>query len=90
MKSKKVVFIEGDIIFSRVSGETGSPFCIHIIRFKNGKYAIIRAASGICFKPGDILQRTDNEWLCDYRKIRLLPFEYLNEEESRRQFIECY
>lgn len=89
MKSKKVVFIEGDIICSRVSGETGNPFCIHMIRFKNGKYAVIRAASGICFKPGESIQRADSEWLCGYGKIRLLPFEYLNEEESRRQFNEC-
>ncbi|POT56583.1 hypothetical protein C3432_14320 [Citrobacter amalonaticus] len=90
MKLKKSVFIEGNIISSRRPGEANQPFCIHRVRFSNDKYAIVREASGVCFKPGDMIQRNDCEWFYNHTPIRLLSFEYLNEEESGRQFLECY
>ncbi|MDM2942360.1 hypothetical protein OGY01_07880 [Citrobacter sp. Cm038] len=90
MKTRKAVFIEGDIIASRLLGEASQPFCIHRVMFNNGKYAIVRAASGICFKTGDIIQRNENEWFYNHTKIRLLSFEYLEEDESGRQLLEYY
>ncbi|MGV4199087.1 hypothetical protein [Citrobacter murliniae] len=90
MKTRKAVFIEGDIIANRLLGEASHPFCIHRVMFNNGKYAIVRAASGICFKTGDIIQRNENEWFYNHTKIRLLSFEYLEEDESGRQLLEYY
>lgn len=88
MKSKKSVFIEGHILSNSCHGQAGQPFCIHRVSFSNGKYAIIREALGICFKPGEIIQRNDCEWFYKLTKIRLLSFEYLDDDESRRQFLE--
>ncbi|MDN8600101.1 hypothetical protein Q0A17_11850 [Citrobacter sp. S2-9] len=88
MKNKKVVFIEGHIIANRLFGDASPPFCIHRVMFSNGKYAIVRAASGICFKPGDVIQRNDCEWFFNDEKTRLLSFEYLGENESQRQLLE--
>ena len=90
MKTRKDVFIEGDILASRHPGEANQPFCIHRVRFNNGKYAIIRAATGLCFLPGEMIQRQGNEWFYNRVKIRLLGFEYLDEKESARQFIEYF
>ena len=88
MKTKKTVFIEGDILSSSRHGQPGQPFCIHRVRFSNGKYAIVREASGICFKAGEVIQRNDCEWFYNLTKIHLLSFEYLEDDESRRQFLE--
>ena len=88
MKSKKTVFIEGHILSNSCHGQAGQLFCIHRVRFSNGKYAIIRVASGICFKPGEIIQLNDCEWFYKFTKILLLSFEYLDDDESRRQFLE--
>lgn len=88
MKSKKSIFIEGHILSNSCHGQVGQSFCIHRARFNNVKYAIIREASGICFKPGEIIQRNDCEWFYNLTKIRLLSFEYLEDDESRRQFLE--
>ncbi len=88
MKSKKSVFIEGHILSKSCHGQAGQPFCIHRVRFSNGKYAIIREASGTCFKPGEIIQRNDCEWFYKLTPIRLLSFEYLEDDESRRRFLE--
>lgn len=88
MKSKKSLFIEGYILSKSCHGQVGQPFCIHRVRFSNGKYAIIREASGICFKLGDNIQRNDCEWFYKLTKIRLLSFEYLEDDESKRQFLE--
>lgn len=89
MKIKKDVVIEGDIIASRLAGQKNHFFCIHLIHFKNGKYAIIRAASGACFDVGHTVRRTASQWFYNHHEIRLLSFEYLEEQESRRQFLEC-
>ena len=88
MKSKKSFSIEGNILANSYHGQAGQPFCIHRVRFSNGKYAIVQEASGICFKPGDIIQRNDCEWFYKTTQIRLLSFEYLEDNESRRQFLE--
>lgn len=88
MKNKKAVFIEGHIIANRLFGDARPPFCIHRVMFSNGKYAIVRAASGICFSPGDVIQRNDCEWFFNDEKTRLLSFEYLEENESQRQLLE--
>lgn len=88
MKSKKSVFIEGEILSNSHHGQTGQSYCIHRVRFTNGKYAVVREVSGICFKPGEVIQRNDGEWFYNLTKIRLLSFEYLECSESRRQFIE--
>ncbi|MEX0551596.1 hypothetical protein [Raoultella terrigena] len=88
MKSRKDVFIEVDIIASRVLGDVNQPFCIHRVRFSNDKYAIIRAATGLCFHTGGVIERHDNAWFYNQVKIRLFGFEYLGEKESIRQFFE--
>ena len=44
----------------------------------------------LCFIPGEMIQRQGNEWFYNHVKIRLLGFEYLDEKESARQFIECF
>lgn len=88
MKSNKSFFIEGHILSNSCHGQAGQTFCIHRVRFSNGKYAIIREASGIYFKPGEIIQRNNGEWFYKLTKIRLLAFEYLEDNESRRQFLE--
>ncbi|HDW7644033.1 TPA: hypothetical protein RM328_003883 [Escherichia coli] len=90
MKTNKTFFIEGKIIENRLLGEPNKLFCIHRVMFLNGKYAIVRAVSGICFNPGDIIQRNDGEWFYKQIKTPLLSFEYVEENESRRQLIECY
>ncbi len=88
MKSKKSFSIEGYILSNSCHGQAGQPFCIHRVRFSNGKYAVVREASGICFKPGEIIQRNDCKWFYNFTQIRLFSFEYLEDDESRRQFIE--
>ncbi len=88
MKSKKSFSIEGYILSNSCHGQAGQPFCIHRVRFSNGKYAVVREASGICFKPGEIIQRNDCQWFYNFTQIRLFSFEYLENDESRRQFIE--
>lgn len=88
MKSEKSVFIEGNILSNSCHGQAGQPFCIHRVRFSNGKYAIVREAAGICFNPGEIIHRHDCEWFYNHARIRLLSFEYLNDDESIRQFLE--
>lgn len=88
MKSKKSFSIEGCILSNSCHGQAGQPFCIHRVRFSNGKYAVVREASGICFKPGEIIQRNDCQWFYNFTQIRLFSFEYLEDDESRRQFIE--
>jgi len=88
MKSKKSFSIEGYILSNSCHGQAGQPFCIHRVRFSNGKYAVVREASGICFKPGEIIQRNDCQWFYNFTQIRLFSFEYLEDDESRRQFIE--
>lgn len=90
MKTGKPVFIEGHIVANRLTGEVNQPFCIHRVKFSNEKYAIVRALSGICFNPGQIIERLDGEWFCNHTRIQLLSFEYLEEKESGRQFLECY
>lgn len=84
MKIRKPVFMEGHIVESRVLGETCHPFCIHSVAFSNGKYAIVREASGVCFQPGDTLERNNAEWFFHQAKIHLLPFQYIKENESHR------
>jgi len=37
-----------------------------------------------------MIQRQGNEWFYNRVKIRLLGFEYLDEKESARQFIEYF
>lgn len=88
MKDKKSVFIEGDILSNSCHGQIGQHFYIHRVKFSNGKYAIVREASGICFKPGEVIQRNDCYWFYNLIPIRLLSFEYVGEDESRRQFLE--
>ncbi|PLY46827.1 hypothetical protein F153LOC_05145 [Lelliottia sp. F153] len=88
MKTRKAVFIEGHIVANRRLGESCQPFCIHSVMFSNGKYAIVRADSGICFNPGEIIQRYDCEWFFHEQKIHLLPFQYIKENESLRQLSE--
>ncbi|MDN8540467.1 hypothetical protein QZH36_03225 [Erwinia sp. BC051422] len=88
MKPRKNVFFEGNIIDNRKLGGENQPFFIHRVVFTNGKYAIVRAASGVCFRPGENIQRNDSEWLYNHEKIRLLSFEYLEEKESVRQLLE--
>lgn len=90
MKDKKSVFIEGDILSKSCHGQIGQHFCIHRVRFSNDKYAIVREASGICFKPGEVIQRNDCNWFYNLIPIRLLSFEYVGEDESRRQFLEYH
>lgn len=58
MKSKKSVFIEGHIMSNSCHGQPGQPFCIHRVRFSNGKYAIIRVASGICSNQAKLFNET--------------------------------
>ncbi|SUQ57677.1 Uncharacterised protein [Raoultella terrigena] len=69
-------------------GDVNQPFCIHRVRFSNDKYAIIRAATGLCFHTGGVIERHDNAWFYNQVKIRLFGFEYLGEKESIRQFFE--
>ncbi|MEW5560551.1 hypothetical protein AB1287_09930 [Enterobacter asburiae] len=88
MKSKKSVFIVGEILSNSLHGQAGQSYCIHRVRFNNGKYAVVREASGMCFKPGECIQRNDCQWFYNFTQIRLLSFEYLDDDESRRQFIE--
>ncbi|MNZ12519.1 hypothetical protein D3C78_293970 [compost metagenome] len=90
MKTNKNYFIEGKIIENRLLGEPNKIFCIHRVMFNNGRYAIVRAASGICFAPGEIIQRNDGEWFYKQSKTPLLSFEYMEENESCRQLIEYY
>ncbi len=85
MKSKKSVFIEGHILSKSCHGQAGQPFCIHRVRFSNGKYAIIREVSGICFKTGEIIQRNDCEWFYKLTKIRLFllsTLRMMNQEDN--------
>lgn len=88
MKSKKSLPFDGHILSNSCHGQVGQPFFIHRVRFSNGKYAIVREVSGICIKPGEIIHRIDCEWFYNLTKIRLLSFEYLEDNESRRQFTE--
>ena len=84
MKIKHAMPIEGHIVASRRMGETSNPFCIHNVMFNNGKFAVVRAASGICLKPGDTLHRNESAWFCNNIQTHLLPFEYIEENESQR------
>lgn len=58
MKSKKSIFIEGHILSNSCHGQVGQSFCIHRARFNNGKYAIIREASGICSSLAKLFNET--------------------------------
>lgn len=58
MKSKKSVFIEGHILSNSCHGQAGQPFCIHRVRFSNGKYAIIRMASGYVSNQAKLFNET--------------------------------
>lgn len=88
MKTRKAAFIEGQIMAIRLLGEANQPFCIHRVMFSNGKYAIVRAASGVCFHTGDTIQRQNSEWFFNNTHLHLLPFQYIKEDESQRQLIE--
>jgi hypothetical protein len=88
MRTKKAVFIEGHIMANRMLGEASQPFCIHSVMFNNGKCAIVRAASGVCFNPGETIERSDCEWFFKDQKIHLLPFQYIKENESQRELAE--
>ncbi|MGG9687778.1 hypothetical protein ACQ9K0_10200 [Klebsiella michiganensis] len=88
MKSKKSVFIVGEILSTSLHGQAGQSYCIHRFRFNNGKYAVVREASGMCFKQGEFIQRNDCQWFYNFTQIRLLSFEYLDDDESRRKFLE--
>lgn len=90
MKAKKAVFIEGVIIENCLFGERQQSFCIHRVKFGDDKFAIVRAASGLCFEPGSIIVRNESEWFYNHVKVRLLGFEYLEEKESIRRFHEYY
>lgn len=81
---KKTVSIEGHILSKSCHGLVGQSFCIHRVRFSNEKYAIVREGSGICFKPGEIIQRNNCKWFYNLDYIRLLSFEYLEVDESRK------
>ena len=87
MKKMKV-FSEGFIIDKRCFGEGAQPFCIHRVRFTNGKYGIVRARSGVCFNPGDIIIKNETGWQYDQKQVYLLAFEYVDENETIRQFVE--
>jgi hypothetical protein len=88
MNTRETVFIEGNVLANRLIGEKRQSYYIHRVMFGNGKYAIVRAQSGTCFPPGESLQRRDCEWFFENKKIRLLPFQYINESESMRRLTE--
>lgn len=88
MKIKVAAFIEGYIVANSHHGDAGNLFCIHNVKFSNGRHAIVRDISGRCFCPGDTIQRYYAEWFFNSVQLHLLPFDYVDESEARRQFKE--
>ncbi|MCQ4966771.1 hypothetical protein [Atlantibacter hermannii] len=88
MKNTSDVMLTGEIVESRLHGEASHPICIHRVAFNNGKFALIRSVSNINFATGAFLKRNSQGWFLDNKPEKLLPFEYINEQESKRRFRE--
>ncbi len=88
MKNTTDVMLTCDIVESRLQGEASHPICIHRVAFNNGRFALIRSASNICFVTGSVLKRSSHGWSLDKKPQKLLPFEYISEQESKRRFKE--
>ncbi|WP_313109664.1 hypothetical protein [Atlantibacter sp.] len=88
MKENTDQMLTCGIIESQFQGESSHPICIHRVAFNNGKFALIRSVNNISFATGTVLKRTSQGWLYKGIHEQLLPFEYINELESKRRFIE--
>jgi hypothetical protein len=88
MKNPTDVMLTCGIVESRLQGESSHPICIHRVAFNNGKFALIRSVSNSCFATGSILKRSSLEWFLENKPEKLLPFEYVSEQESKRRFRE--
>jgi len=88
MKNITDVMLTCGIIESRFQGESSHPICIHRVAFNNGKFALIRSVSNICFANGSVLKRSSQGWFLESKPEKLLPFEYISEQESKRRFRE--
>lgn len=88
MSHKNEKIIEGYVIETLLRGEISHPVCIHRVKFTNGKFALIRSVGNVCFVAGASIRREKSYWSLHNTKIRLLPFEYISETESKRRFQE--
>ncbi|WP_312467294.1 hypothetical protein [Pseudescherichia sp.] len=88
MKNITDVMLTCGILESRFQGESLHPICIHRVAFNNGKFALIRSVSNICFANGSVLKRSSQGWFSESKPEKLLPFEYISEQESIRRFRE--
>lgn len=64
------------------------PVCIHRVAFEDGKFAVVRCVTDVCLDPGHVITRDAQGWHYDEKIVKLLPFEYVNQTESDRDFAE--
>ncbi|WP_318373998.1 hypothetical protein [Enterobacter sp.] len=88
MKNTTDVMLTCAIVESRFKGESSHQICIHRVAFNNGKFALIRSVSNICFANGSVLKRSNQGWFLENKPEKLLPFEYISDQESKRRFRE--
>lgn len=87
MKKPSQPELSGEIIHERKLLPLGL-ISLYEVTFNNGKYAVMRLDKAQPFHQGEVFKRIKDRWYCDEKLIHPLGFQFVDQAEAQRSFIE--
>lgn len=79
--------LNGEIIHERRLMPLGL-ISLYEVTFNNGKYAVMRLDKTQPFHQGAVFKRVNDCWYCDEQLIHPYAFQFVDQAEAQRSFIE--